>query len=258
MVWRDNFSGAAGDAPSSVNWSPLTGTSYPGGPPQWGTGEQETYTTDPANIGLDGSGHLRITATQDASGAWRSARLETNRTSFQPLAGGQLQVQARIQTPNGGVGYWPAFWMLGGAFRGVYSNWPGVGEIDIMENSGLHPNRNHGTLHCGVAPGGPCHENSGLGGKYNAPYTLSAGFHTYTIEWDRSQPTEQISWYLDGHLYANVNSGQVDATTWANATHHGFFMVLDVAIGGSFAGTPDTTTRPGASMLVDYVRVSRR
>jgi beta-glucanase (GH16 family) len=257
-LWQDDFSGASGTEPSSTNWSMSTGTSYPGGAAQWGTGEQETYTRDPANVALDGSGHLRITATRDASGAWRSARLETNRTDFQAPAGGQLRVEAKIKTPDGGAGYWPAFWMLGAPFRGVYTNWPGIGEVDIMENSGGVPATVHGTLHCGVNPGGPCNETNGLSEKYNAGTALSGGFHTYAVVWDRSHPTEEIRWYVDDHLYSTVRSSQMDAATWAKATHHGFFVLLNLAIGGSFPGPTDAQTRPGASMLVDSVSVSRR
>ncbi len=51
-------------------------------------------------------------------------------------------------------GYWPAFWSLGAAFRGNYNNWPGIGEIDAMESVN-GTNVEHGTLHCGVDPGGP-------------------------------------------------------------------------------------------------------
>ncbi|MDQ1744617.1 MAG: hypothetical protein QOE23_2956 [Pseudonocardiales bacterium] len=257
-VWDDDFSGADGTAPSAANWSMSTGTSYPGGAAQWGTGEQETYTSDPANVALDGNGHLRITAARDAAGGWTSARLESRRADFQPAAGEQLRVEARIRTPDGGAGYWPAFWMLGAPFRGVYTNWPGVGEIDIMEISGAAPDTAHGTLHCGVNPGGPCAETNGISGKSSAGSALSAGFHTYAVVWDRSQPTEELRWYLDGQPYLTVRAGQVDAATWADATQHGFFILLNLAIGGSFPGPTDATTKPSASMLVDHVGVSRR
>jgi len=257
-VWHDDFTGATGTAPSSTNWSMSTGTSYPGGAAQWGTGEQETYTNDPANVGLDGGGHLRITAARDAAGAWTSARLESRRADFQPAAGQQLRVQAKIKTPDGGAGYWPAFWMLGAPFRGVYTNWPAVGEIDIMENSGGTPATVHGTLHCGVNPGGPCNETNGISGKHAAGTALSAGYHTYAVVWDRSKPTEEIRWYIDDQQYLTVRSSDVDATTWANATHHGFFVLLNLAVGGSFPGPTDATTKPSSSMLVDYVSVSRR
>jgi beta-glucanase (GH16 family) len=260
-VWTDDFGGSAGTRPSAKNWQYSTGTSYPGGAAQWGTGEIETYTKDRANAHLDGSGHLVITATKDPSGAWRSARLETRRTDFQAPAGGQLKVQARIRVPDGGAGYWPAFWMLGAKFRGVYTNWPSAGEIDIMENRGSEPTMVHGTLHCGVTPGGPCDENNGISGAYRSPSSappLSAGFHTYGVVWDRTKPVEQIRWYVDGHRYFTVRSTGVDPATWASATHHGFFVLLNLAIGGSFPGPTDTGTRAGQAMTVDSVSVSRR
>jgi beta-glucanase (GH16 family) len=258
-VWADEFSGTAGTSPSAENWSLSTGTSYPGGAPQWGTGEIETYTADPANASLDGAGHLRITAARDASGAWHSARLETKRVDFQAPSGGQLRVQARIQVPDGGSGYWPAFWMLGEKFRGVYTNWPGIGEIDVMENKGSEPTTVHGTLHCGVTPGGSCNENNGISGAYQSSADrLSAGFHTYAVEWDRTHPQEEIRWYVDGQRYLTVHSGDVDAATWASATHHGFFLLLNLAIGGSFPGPTDASTRASATMTVDSVSVSQR
>jgi beta-glucanase (GH16 family) len=258
-VWKDDFNGAAGAAPSPKNWLQDTGTSYPGGAPQWGTGEIQTYTDDRSNARLDGDGHLRITATRDAAGTWHSARLETRRTDFAAAAGGALKVQARIKVPTGGAGYWPAFWMLGADFRGTYTNWPGVGEIDIMENKGSEPSTVHGTFHCGVTPGGPCNENNGITGAYRAPSdALSAGYHTFAVEWDRSTKPEQIRWYVDGHRYLTVRSTDVDAATWAKATHHGYFVLLNLAIGGSFSGPINSATRPGGVMSVDSVSVSRR
>lgn len=255
-TWSDNFSGAAGSAPSSSNWITSTGTGYPGGAAHWGTGETETYTDSRDNLALDGRGHLEITATRNDAGAWTSARIETRQTGFQAAPGHVLRVEARLQTPGGGAGYWPAFWMLGAPFRGVYTNWPRVGEIDIMENSGGAPTTVHGTFHCGVDPGGPCNETNGISGQDTGPSALSAGFHTYAVEWDRTAPVEQIRWYVDGKQYFTVRSDQVDATTWANATHHGFFILLNLAVGGSFPGPTDATTQPSGSMLVDYVQVS--
>lgn len=257
-TWSDSFSGSDGTAPSGANWKTSTGTSYPGGAAQWGTGETETYTASRNNLALDGKGHLKITAIRDSAGAWTSGRIETQQTGFQAAPGHVLRVEARIQTPSSGAGYWPAFWMLGAPFRGVYTNWPGIGEIDIMENAGGRADTVNGTLHCGVAPGGPCNENKGIGGKHTGTSPFSAGFHTFAVEWDRTRPVEEIRWYVDGQNYFTVRSSQVDATTWANATHHGFFILLDLAVGGSFPGPTDAATKPNGSMLVDYVRVSSK
>ncbi|MFE9996912.1 glycoside hydrolase family 16 protein [Streptomyces avermitilis] len=263
QVFLDDFNGAAGSGVSTANWQYDTGTSYPGGAANWGTGEVETMTSSSNNVSLDGNGNLRITPLRDSAGNWTSGRIETNRTDFQPPAGGTLRVESRIQLPNvtgaAAKGYWPAFWMLGAPYRGNYQNWPSVGELDIMENvQGL--NTDWATVHCGTNPGGPCNETSGIGGSTSCVgTTCQAGFHTYAMEWDRSTSTEEIRFYLDGVNFHTVKASQVDATTWANATGHGFFVILNVAMGGgfpaAFGGGPDSGTDPGHPMVVDYVQV---
>ncbi|MGW0823244.1 glycoside hydrolase family 16 protein [Streptomyces sp. NPDC002845] len=262
-VFVDDFDGAAGTGVNTSNWQYATGTGYPGGPANWGTGEIETMTSSTDNVALDGNGNLRITPRRDAAGNWTSGRIETNRTDFQPPSGGKLRVESRIQMPNvtgdAARGYWPAFWMLGAPYRGDYWNWPSVGELDILENvQGL--NTVWATMHCGTSPGGPCNETVGLGGSTACPgATCQAGFHTYALEWDRSTSPEEIRFYVDGTNYHTVRANQVDATTWADATNHGFFIILNVAIGGAFVdafgGGPDGATVPGHAMVVDYVQV---
>ncbi|HLZ21552.1 MAG TPA: glycoside hydrolase family 16 protein [Ktedonobacterales bacterium] len=264
QVWGDDFNGAAGTAPSSTNWLYDTGTSYPGGAANWGTGEVETNTTSTNNVYLDGSGHLAIKPIL-SNGTWTSGRIETQQTNFAAPAGGELAVEASLQMPNvtgnAAAGYWPAFWMLGAAFRGVYTNWPSVGEVDAMENvNGI--NNEWGTLHCGVDPGGPCNETNGLGGQKScSPSTCQAAFHTYRVEIDRTTQPEEIRWYLDGVQFWQVysNNPGMDATTWANAVDHGFFIILNVAMGGAFpaafGGGPTASTQSGVPLLVDYVHV---
>ncbi|MER6083952.1 glycoside hydrolase family 16 protein [Streptomyces sp. NPDC001833] len=263
QVFLDDFNGTAGTGVNTSDWQYDTGTSYPGGAANWGTGEVETMTSSTSNVALDGSGNLKITPVRDASGNWTSGRIETTRTDFQPPAGGKLRVEARIQMPNvtgnAALGYWPAFWMLGAPYRGNYQNWPSVGELDIMENvNGI--NKTWATMHCGTASGGPCNETTGLGNSTACPNTTcQSGFHTYTMEWDRSVSPEAIRFYVDGVNYQTVTANQVDATTWANATNHGFFVILNVAMGGgfpaAFGGGPTSATESGHPMVVDYVQV---
>ncbi|MGW5095683.1 glycoside hydrolase family 16 protein [Streptomyces nodosus] len=263
QVFLDDFNGPAGSGVDTGNWQYDLGTGYPGGAGNWGTGEIETMTSSTDNVSLDGNGNLLITPRRDASGHWTSGRIETTRGDFQPSAGGALRVEARIQMPNvtgaAAKGYWPAFWMLGTPYRGNYWNWPGVGELDIMENvQGL--NTNWSTMHCGTSPDGPCHETTGIGGSTSCTgTTCQAGFHTYAVEWDRSTSPEEIRFSLDGTTFHTVRANQVDAATWANATNHGYFVILNVAMGGgfpdAFGGGPDGGTEPGHPMTVDYVRV---
>jgi beta-glucanase (GH16 family) len=245
-VWRDDFAGRAGTPPSG-DWQVDLGHSYPGGPANWGTGEIQRYTADPANLGQDGRGNLRVTATRDQRGEWRSARIETVRGDFRPPAGGRLRVDARLQLPAGGKGYWPAFWALGTPYRTDRSSWPGSGELDLMENINGQAVV-HGTVHCGT----PCHDDTGLTGQYRLDQT---GFHVYTLIW--STAPGRLDWYVDGQLFWSVTAATMGRSAWDAATGHGYFLLLDLAIGGSWAGAPDATTRVGESLLVDYVSVSR-
>lgn len=252
-IWQDEFDGAGGSPPSARNWLYDLGRGYPGGPAGWGNDELQTYTAEPTNAALDGAGRLRLTVTRDAAGSWQSARIETRRADFQPPAGGSLMIEARLGLPTGGQGYWPAFWALGQPFRTGERAWPGAGEIDIMENIN-NTATIHSTLHCGVQGGGPCNEPSGRGGSVDLP--APAGFHTYALIWDRDP--EHLRWQLDGATYATLTPAAIGRQAWLDTLGHGYFLLLNVAVGGNWAGPPDSNTTAGASMLVDYVRVSTR
>jgi carbohydrate binding protein with CBM6 domain len=269
QVWADDFTGAANTLPSSANWIFDIGHGYPGGPGNWGTGEIAAHTNNPANVSVDGAGNLRITPIRDGAGNWTSARIETQRSNFKPPAGGVLRMESRIQMPNvtgnQALGYWPAFWALGSPFRGNYWNWPGIGEFDIMENvNGI--NSVWGVLHCGVAPGGPCNENNGIGASRACPgSSCQSAFHTYRFEWDQSVSPNQLRWYVDGQQWHSISQGQLPADTWNQMTSHaGYFIILNVAMGGAFpdgvAGraTPVAETVSGRPMTVDYVAVYTR
>jgi beta-glucanase (GH16 family) len=262
-VFSEDFSGASGTGLNTANWLYDVGTGYPGGAANWGTGEIETMTSSTANVYHDGAGHLAIKPIRDAAGNWTSGRIETQRTDLAAPPGGILRVEGSIQQPNvntaNGAGYWPAFWMLGAAARPVgATNWPSVGEIDIMENANGRDTM-LGTLHCGVAPGGPCNEFNGISSGEKPCNGCKSAFHRYTLLYDRSVKPERLAWYLDGVNVHNVYQNQVPAATWSAALHHGFFIIMNVAVGGAFpaafGGGPTAATRPGAPMLVDYVAV---
>jgi Carbohydrate binding module (family 6)/Glycosyl hydrolases family 16/Fibronectin type III domain len=262
LLWSDDFNGANGTAVSSANWLYDLGTSYPGGAANWGTGEVETMTNSTANVFQDGAGHLTIRPIRSASGAWTSGRIETQRSDFQPAAGGKLRIQASLQQPNvtgaAAAGYWPAFWALGAPFRGNFNNWPIVGEIDMMEDiNGL--SSEFATLHCGPSIPGTCNETTGLGSGQRACPGCQTGFHTYALEWDKSITPNQLRWYLDGTNFFTLSQNQVDAASWTAATNHGYMIILNLAIGGgfpaAFGGGPTAATVSGVPMLVDYVAV---
>jgi beta-glucanase (GH16 family) len=263
LVFSDDFTGAANTGVNTANWLYDLGTSYPGGAANFGTGEVETMTNSTANVFQDGAGHLAIRPIRDAAGRWTSGRIETQRTDFAAPVGGKVRFEASLQQPNvsgaAAAGYWPAFWSMGAAARpAAATNWPSIGEWDVMEDINGRSSE-FATLHCGVSPGGPCNETTGLGSGERGCGGCQTGFHTYTVEYDRSVSPEVMRWFVDGAQIFSVNSGQVDAATWNNATHHGMFLILNVAIGGAFpaafGGGPTAATQSGAAMLVDYVAV---
>ncbi len=258
LTWSDDFTGSSGTGVNTGNWLYDTGTGI------FGTGEIETMTNSTANVFQDGAGHLVLRAlhsgTNPATG-WTSGRIETQSSSFGAPAGGVVLMQSSIQQPNvntsNGLGYWPAFWMLGAPLRSGVT-WPTSGEVDILEDINGRSSV-FGTLHCGVSPGGPCNETTGLGSGERACSGCQTGYHTYGVQIDRSVSPEQIRWYLDGSNYFTLNSTAVDATTWANAVDHPFFIIYDLAMGGGFPGAfgggPTAATVSGGQMNVDYVAV---
>jgi hypothetical protein len=243
-VWSDNFAGAAGSAPSSANWITDTGTGYPGGPANWGTGEVESNSTD--NVRLDGNGHLNITAL-NSNGAWTSGRVETQRSDFAAPAGGQLMITASIQQPNpaNGLGYWPVFRAIGAGYRTNLSSWPGVGETDIMEDVNGRSSSSE-TVHCGTAPGGNCAEFNGMTSGLATCAGCQTGYHTYSEIIDRTTSDEQVRFYEDNQQVWVVNESQVGIATWQAAMDHGFFLSLDLAIGGAYPNTVCGCTSPSA------------
>ncbi|MGK4578893.1 ricin-type beta-trefoil lectin domain protein [Kitasatospora sp. HPMI-4] len=246
-VFSDDFSGPAGSAPSSANWTYDTG---PGS--NFGTGEIETMTNSTDNVHLDGNGHLNITALNNGGG-WTSGRIHTPGALVGAPAGGKLEVTADIRQPTGGPGYWPAFWMLGPG------QWPENGEIDIMEDVNSL-SEVAGTIHCGTSPGGVCNEGNGIGSGLRACAGCQSGFHTYSMILDRTNTAaENITWYLDGAAYFSVNESQVGTAVWQQAFDHNLSIIFDLAIGGGFPNgvcgctTPTSATASGGTMSVGYV-----
>ncbi len=239
-IWQDEFDGAAGATFDHAKWTADTGGDG------WGNQEREFYTTNTGNVALDGNGHLVITARVGSSHTcwygtcrYTSARLKTQGL----FAHAYGRFEARIKIPRG-QGLWPAWWMLGANIGTV--GWPQCGEIDVMENIGREPAIVHGTAHGPGYSGG-----NGIG----APDTLSPGafaddFHVYAVSW---QP-QQIVWSIDGHTYHRLTPANLPpGTQWVYTQP--FFLLLNVAVGGSWPGDPDSTTTFPQQMVVDYVRV---
>jgi hypothetical protein len=245
-VFSDNFSGASGSGIDS-QWQYDTGAGS-----TFGTGEIETMTNSTANVYQDGNGHLNIKAIGSGT-SWTSGRVQTTSANVGAPAGGELEVTASIQQPTGGLGYWPAFWMLGPG------SWPSTGEIDIMEDVNAL-SEVAGTVHCGTDPGGPCNETNGIGSGLTACSGCQSGYHTYTMILNRTNTAaESITFYKDGASYFTVTEAQIGTATWQAAFDHNLSIILDLAMGGGFPNgvcnctTPTSATTSGGTMSVGYV-----
>ena len=160
--------------------------------------------------------------------------------------------------------------MLGAGFRSSgagtsgsmdCSNWPSTGEIDIMEDVNALSEVS-GTLHCGTDPGGPCNETTGLGSGLVACSGCQTSYNTYSVIVNRTNTSdESVTWYLNGVAYKTVTESEVGTADWEAAVDHGFFLILDVAMGGAYPNaicgctSPSSGTSSGAAMKVGYVAV---
>ena len=207
----------------------------------WGNGEAEYYTNRPENARIE-KGMLVIEARQEKyeGSYYTSARLKTQ--DLQEVLYGR--VEARIKVPSG-LGLWPAFWMLGSDFDGT--NWPDCGEIDIMEHIGKEPDLILGTLH------GPGYSGALGKSQWNRQnYNIADEFHTYAIEWE----ADQIRWYYDDIEYFKVNRTDLNDNKWV--FDKPFFVILNLALGGTLPGPIGLDTEFPAQMYVDYVRVYQK
>jgi beta-glucanase (GH16 family) len=243
LAWSDEFGGPNGSGVDPTRWVLEVGG---GG---WGNQELEYYTNRSQNAYVQ-DGRLVIRAQREKykgkdgmTRDYTSARLKTH-GKFSQLYG---RFEARAKIPYG-QGLWPAFWMLGDNIDSA--DWPACGEIDIMENVGKEPSTVHGTIH------GPGYSGSaGIGDSY----TLSVGkrfaddFHIFAVEWEPNA----IHFYVDGDLYSTRTRADLpQGRQWV--FDHPFFLLMNVAVGGGWPGSPDASTIFPQTMLVDYVRVYRR
>ena len=240
LTWSDEFSGTE---INDDNWG------YDIGGSGWGNNELQYHTNRNAYLK---EGLLVIRAQQEAYRGknYTSSRLKTQ--GKQNFKYGRIDVRARLPE---GAGIWPALWMLGENITDV--GWPKSGEIDIMEMVGgnspqdKHPNGDrtaHGTMHW---------NNNGLNGSYSPVNTgkseilstsLSEEFHVFSIQWD----VNGIGWYIDDaqYSYKTINSTQ--------PFREEFFFIMNIAVGGDWPESPNSSTVFPQRMVIDYVRVFQK
>ena len=228
LTWSADF-----NKPGALNkWLYVSGGSA-------GAGLKQLQWYDTANASVDKSGQLVITADRNTDGKtcwygpcqYTSTRMNTMNTFTQTYG----KFEARIKFPPG-AGLWPAFWLEGANVDQV--GWPACGEIDVIEPNGKNPYLLEGYAHAPHL-------------RHQAFLTISqpitGGFHTYGVVWN----SRGITWYFDGHAYSHQSAYK----NWP--FDKPFFIIMNLAVGGGYAGSPTGSTPFPAQMIVDWVRVYR-
>lgn len=268
LTWSDEF---AGEAIDRTKWDFDLGNGFYNYDAEtwisgWGNGELQFYTREPENaLVRDGQLHLRAIKESWQGCGYTSARLKTRRRDGGQLFAqtfGRFEIRARCPV---GQGLWPAIWMLPQDDR--YGTWAASGEIDILEVRGQRPDEVVGTLHYGGR--WPANVHSGTTWKLPDGGRIDE-FHVYALEWEPGV----MRWSVDGREYARqshwwstsgVEGGrgrrptrESDLNPWPAPFDQPFYLILNLAVGGQFAGKPDATTVFPAEFVVDYVRIYER
>lgn len=257
LVWQDEFgnvgpvqaiiNGKPAYSPNRQNWAHKVGPNIDNGIQNYTDFIENSYVQD---------GQLRIVARKDA---YTSAMLRSQ--YLQEYTFGVFA--AKIRMPYG-QGMWPAWWLIGNA--DAYNlTWPTQGEIDIIEMLGgkerVLPTRNDACSHATV------HWNS-LANANHPSFNMFRSFVWKTpddsmlhnnslVYWTEWTPTEIVIginefpyfWFNTTDIPVSVNP------VWAFSGKWPFYMILNIGIGGIWAGSPDNTTVWPQEMVVDWVRV---
>lgn len=243
LVWSDEFSGTS----LSSDWERMLGTGSQFGLVGWGNNELQYYTSRSQNIQVS-DGTLKIIARRENFGGrqYTSARLRTLGTADLKYG----KIEARMKLPST-KGIWPAFWMLSSSPD--YGTWAASGEIDIMESVNTADRIYNNMYYGGYFPDQRDAVNSFVDGT-----DYSAGFHTFTLEWE----PHELRYYTDGVLKHRVRndvyfSVEAPGNPWAPFDRP-FHLLLNVAVGGNFPGNPDGSSVFPQTMEVDWVRAYER
>ncbi len=211
--------------------------------------EWQRYTDSSDNVYIENN-HMVIKAVHESDvhgmDQYSSARLHTaNKYSFK-----YGKIAARMKLPEG-EGIWPAFWMLGTNIdeNGGDTPWPQSGEIDILE---LYGSKDDAVIEANAHYA----DESGSHGMMGAAsFKLEQGkfadaFHIFELEWDETR----IAWLVDGEQFASMPISSDELSEFRKE----YFILLNVAVGGTHAGRPDTTSTFPQYMYVDWVRVYKK
>ncbi len=225
LVWQDEFNGTTLD---TLKWNyEVNGN---GG----GNNELQYYTNSLNNCYVKGGSLVIKAIKKNYKGKlYTSARINTGNKGDWKY--GKFEIRAKLPI---GQGLWPAIWMLPTDW--VYGGWPLSGEIDIMEELGQEPGKIYGTVHYGNPP----REQGGNITLTNSD--VSKDFHVYSIEWNYAR----IRFFVDSiNYYTAYVRKPFDQR---------FHFVFNVAVGGNWPGSHDSSTIFPQQLVVDYVRVYQK
>lgn len=248
LIWQDNFDGTE---LNTKYWN------YEAHEPGWVNAEWQSYPSQKEN---EKTGNIYVkdgklviqakkTKNDDGTYSYTSGRVNTQNKVDTKYG----RFEARIKMPKG-KGFLPAFWMMP-TDENLYGQWPKCGEIDITEVLGDKPDTAHSTLHFGE----PHKQKQGT-------YTLEKGdfnqdFHVYACEWEPGE----MRFYIDNKLFYTENNWFTkkegfDEVAYPAPYDQPFYIILNLAVGGSWVGYPDETTKfdDNAQMVVDYVKVYQK
>ena len=126
--------------------------------------------------------------------------------------------------------------------------WPACGELDVVENRGSDPTTTSSALH------GPGYSGKTPFAHANRlPHGAASGeFHVFAVEWD----SLRVRFFVDDSVHYTITRGDLERFG-QSVLDQPFFVILDLAVGGTFDGDPTSDAIFPATMLVDYVRAYR-
>lgn len=214
----------------------------------WTNNELQAYAPEQVSVGKDGDKTVLMLTAEWKNGKIVSGRINSKgKKSFK-----YGTLSASIKLPKTANGLWPAFWMMGDNDK----EWPACGEIDIMEmgdeegiRTGTSAKRVNTAIHFGATP--EAHEQ--LYHVAEVSDDLQDGqYHTYTLTWDEAHASVSI----DNKPFYSFD---IKDNPYF---HDNFFILFNLAVGGSFTGITDinkvTALKKGtkAVMYVDWVKLA--
>jgi len=220
----------------------MTGTGSDYGLDGWGNNELQYYQEENVSVA---DGVMTITAKREnvESSQFTSGRIRT--IYMGDWTYGRFEFRAKMPV---GKGLWAAIWML--PTDEDYGGWASSGEIDIMEYLGDDTTRVHGTIHYG----GQWPNNQYRGTDYVTDDTaFHRDFHTFALEWEEGK----LRWFVDGELFQSLGAGMWYSSVAAFPApfNKRFHLLINLAVGGNWPGSPDGSTVFPQDLVIDYVRV---